>query len=130
MERKIEQYEVKDRVFIRPFMKEMDVFFSSIDALLMATKAETFGMVTLEALAFGVPVIGSNAGGTPELLGQGKFGILFETLNPLDLARAMDEMASNSPQIDAEALRNHVAAFDHQKVCHTLETLLATSNAQ
>ena len=130
MERKIEQYEVKDRVFIRPFMKEMDVFFSSIDALLMATKAETFGMVTLEALAFGVPVIGSNAGGTPELLGQGKFGILFETLNPLDLARAMDEMASNPSQIDAEALRNHVAAFDHQKVCHTLETLLATSNAQ
>ncbi|MFM7388307.1 MAG: glycosyltransferase family 4 protein [Bacteroidota bacterium] len=130
MERKIDQYQFKDRVFIRPFMKEMDVFFSSIDALLMATKAETFGMVTLEAMAYGVPVIGSYAGGTPELLGQGKFGILFETLNPLDLARAMDEMASYPPQIDAEALRNHVAAFDHQKVCHTLETLLATSNAQ
>ena len=83
-------------------------------------------MVTLEAMAYGVSVIGSNAGGTPELLGQGAFGILFETLNPHDLARAMDEMASNPPQIDTEALRNHVEAFDHQKVCLTLETLLAT----
>ena len=130
MERKIEQYQVKDRVFIRPFMKEMDVFFSSIDALLMATKAETFGMVTLEALAFGVPVIGSNAGGTPELLGQGKFGILFETLNPIDLARAMDQMASYPPVIDAEALRKHVTAFDHREVCSTLESILNSSNAQ
>jgi len=130
MERKIDQHQLKNRVFIRPFMKEVGVFFSSIDALLMATKAETFGMVTLEAMAYGVPVIGSNAGGTPELLGEGKFGILFETLNPLDLARAMDQMVSDPPQIDAEALRNHVAAFDHQKVCHTLETLLPTSNAQ
>lgn len=42
----------------------------------------------------------------------------------------MDQMVSDPPQIDAEALRNHVAAFDHQKVCHTLETLLPTSNAQ
>jgi glycosyltransferase involved in cell wall biosynthesis len=77
-----------------------------------------------------VPVIGSNAGGTPELLGQGKFGILFETLNPIDLARAMDQMASYPPVIDAAALRKHVTAFDHREVCSTLESILNSSNAQ
>jgi len=121
MDQKIEEYQLHDRVYLRPFMQEVSGFYSAIDALIMATKAETFGMVTLEALCAGIPVVGSNAGGTPELLGHGDFGELFESLNSKDLARALIHMSSTTLELNLPHLQEHVKQFDHHLVCNNLE---------
>lgn len=47
---------------------------------------ETFGLVTIEAFACGVPVISSVAGVAPEIVTNGKTGLLFKTGDPEDLA--------------------------------------------
>lgn len=47
---------------------------------------EAFGLSVLEAMAVGLPVVGSISGGIVELLGQGKYGLLFERENVSDLA--------------------------------------------
>lgn len=124
IQQKIDDFALHDRVYLRPFMQEVSGFYSAIDALIMATKAETFGMVTLEALSYELPVVGSNAGGTPELLGFGKFGELFESLNSQDLARAMTQRVSSPREMDASSLREHLKKFDHHRVCKALEDYL------
>lgn len=47
---------------------------------------EAFGLAVLEAMAVGLPVVGSISGGIVDLLGHGKYGLLFERENVSDLA--------------------------------------------
>ena len=44
--------------------------YAGADALVLATRAESYGMVAAEALARGIPVIGSDVGGLPDTVGQ------------------------------------------------------------
>lgn len=126
MEAFIAKHQLADRVFIRQFMQDVGVFYSALDALIMATKAETFGMVTLEAIAHGVPVLGSNAGGTPDLLSQEAFGRLFEPLNEADLAIRMNEMVSNPVIFNPVMWKQHMARFDHHSVCKSIEQVVSS----
>ena len=66
---------------------EHDVFFlgkldsvapllASADLFMLPSANESFGLSALEALASGVPVIGANAGGLPEVVRNGETGAL------------------------------------------------------
>jgi len=120
----IQSGQLEQRVFIRPFQKDTSVFYNSIDWLVMATKAETFGMVTIEALACGTPVLGSNAGGTPEILENEKGGLLFEPLNEKDLATKIDQICEDTVPRDREELLKMAHKYNHQGVCKMVEHAL------
>ena len=123
IERFIRENDLSHRVFIRPFRDDIITFYKAINAFVMASKAETFGMVTIEAMASGTPTIGSNAGGTPEILGQGKFGYLFETLNVKSLTDTIESFLKSDP-ISKEALLQEVQKYDHQRVCSAIENAI------
>jgi glycosyltransferase involved in cell wall biosynthesis len=53
---------------------DLDVAYAAADALVLATRAETFGMVVTEALARGLPVVATTVGGVPDTLGRGADG--------------------------------------------------------
>lgn len=52
--------------------------FASADAFVMPSDSETLGFVVLESMASGVPVVGANAGGIPNLIKDGVDGYLVE----------------------------------------------------
>lgn len=54
---------------------DLDAAYAAADALVLASSAETYGMVVTEALARGLPVVTTTAGGLPEALGRGADGI-------------------------------------------------------
>ncbi|HLW30540.1 MAG TPA: glycosyltransferase [Brumimicrobium sp.] len=111
---------LQDRVFFRPFRKDVETFYSAIDVFVMATKAETFGMVTIEALASGCRVVGSNRGGTVEILNHGGFGTLFESEDVIDLGLKLLESINNvnfNPQLVIEESKR----YDASKVCELVE---------
>lgn len=56
---------------------------------------EAFGMATLEAMACGLPVVASNTGGTPEVVGDA--GLLFERENVEQLAGHLARLISDEP---------------------------------
>ena len=53
---------------------ELDRAYASADLLVLASRAETYGMVVTEALARGVPVLAAEVGGVTEALGQAADG--------------------------------------------------------
>lgn len=59
---------------------------SKMDVELMTAIKETFGRVTIEGMRSGLVVIGSNTGGTVELIEDGVTGLLYQQGNPIDLA--------------------------------------------
>jgi glycosyltransferase involved in cell wall biosynthesis len=120
----IRQNGLEERVFIRPFRKDISTFFNAMDVFVMASKAETFGMVTIESMACGTPVIASNAGGSPEILDFGKYGLLFKPLDADSLAKKVEYFFSHPGQFDTEALREEASKYDHHIVCEMVEAKL------
>jgi glycosyltransferase involved in cell wall biosynthesis len=65
------------------------------EVLLMCSRMEAFGRVTVEALKHGMPVIAANTGGTTEIITDGKNGYLYEVSDYHDLAAKIILYASN-----------------------------------
>lgn len=78
--------------------KELPKFYASADLFIgpsIVTKSgdtEGLGVVFLEALASGTPVIGSNVGGIPDIIKEGVTGVLVEEKNPEELAKKIIEL--------------------------------------
>ena len=62
----------------------------------MPTFEETFGLVLAEAMHMGVAVIGSRAGGVPEIIDQEVTGLMFEPGNYNDLAATLRRLHGDS----------------------------------
>lgn len=71
LRRLAEAYQLSDRVrLVGPRSgEELDAAYASADLVLLASHAETYGMVVTEALARGLPVLATAVGGVPEALG-------------------------------------------------------------
>ncbi|HZP16184.1 MAG TPA: glycosyltransferase family 4 protein [Nocardioides sp.] len=54
---------------------ELDASYDAADLMVLASRAETYGMVVTEALARGVPVVAADVGGLTEALGHGADGV-------------------------------------------------------
>ncbi|MBV42934.1 MAG: hypothetical protein CL834_07865 [Crocinitomicaceae bacterium] len=84
---------IQDRIHWHPPTEELSLAYDCCDAYAMCSASETFGMVTIEAMARRVPVIGTNSGGTPELLGYGSRGKLYSSGDFKELARSLADPA-------------------------------------
>ncbi|MDX9790283.1 MAG: glycosyltransferase [Candidatus Kapabacteria bacterium] len=97
--REIKEYIVNnhlsDFVFLRSYSKEVSNFYGAVDCFVLTSKSETYGMVTIEAMLSGVPVIAGSGGGTKELLEYGKYGSLYKSGVISQLAVQMKDMLNN-----------------------------------
>ena len=94
--------------------KELPAHYASADIFVapsIVTKSgdtEGLGVVLLESLASGTPVVGSNVGGIPDIIKHNKTGLLVEQKNPGQLANAMIRMLSDK-KLRAGTVRNSTA---------------------
>lgn len=95
--------EIHDMISIR---KEMDVE-------LMCAICETFGRVTVEGMRSGLTLIGSNTGGTLEIIQDGKTGLLYEQGNEKDLADKIELLYDNADYRKELAKNGYDYAQDH-----------------
>ncbi len=61
-------------------------------ALVLPSEWESYGVVLLDAMAAGVPIVATAVGAVPEVLGDGRYGRLVPYGDPDDLARALQEV--------------------------------------
>jgi glycosyltransferase involved in cell wall biosynthesis len=84
----------------------LNEIISSVDVgLVPSIWEEVFGIVGIEFLAAGIPVIGSNTGGIPEWLKDGENGFLFKMGDSQDMFRKM-EMFVNDPELISRLQKN------------------------
>ena len=108
-----------------PFMELMDVFVSASDG-------EPFGVVLLEAMTLGVPVVAVAKGGPTEIVEDGVSGLLAPSNEPPDLAApiaAILEDPRQGSQLAAAAQERYLALFREERMLvdirRTLEGLVA-----
>jgi spore coat protein SA len=71
---------VKGHVTFTQFIphNEIHKWFQMADLLVVPSAAEPFGLINVEAMAVGTPVIATDSGGIPEIIDNGKTGILIQ----------------------------------------------------
>jgi len=100
------------------FEKKIELFRNAKAFIYPARRPEPFGLVVVEAMACGTPVIAYKAGAMPELIKDGKTGFLAEN---------QDEMVTALKKIDQinriDCRRHVVRKFDLQKMVNKYEAL-------
>jgi glycosyltransferase involved in cell wall biosynthesis len=123
----INKYKMSHRVAFTPFIESPMKLMPMLDLIILPTYEETFGLVVAESMLMGTPVIGSNAGGVPEIISDEHNGLLFESKNYKSLSEKIISIykseefrvkLSNNAKIFAN---KH---YDYQKHFSRLESII------
>lgn len=110
--------------------EQLPQLYRGARALIFASEDEEFGIVSIEAQSYGVPVIGLNSGGIPETLIDGRTskgaatGVLFDELSVESLGAALRYFESIS--IDPSACRKNAARFSEKRFNKEIESFVTT----
>jgi L-malate glycosyltransferase len=100
--------------------------FSISDLKLLLSAKESFGLVLLEAMACGVPVIGSNVGGIPEVIAEGVTGYICELGDIKTISEKAISILSNEAVLSKMRIQsvNHVREnFNSEQILKEYETI-------
>lgn len=123
----IKTYKDNGQVQLYPFMEEVGYFYSAIDVFVMASKNETYGMVTIESMLAGNKIVGTKAAGTEELLANGTHGYYFEWMKEQTLKDALRQLLENPEEAEGKALKAKSyaqGAFSHIKELDEIERII------
>ncbi len=128
LRQRVNQLQLADRVAFQKWGGPDDVahFLRGLDALVLLTRTtkevrEQFGRVIIEAQACGVPVIGSECGAIPSVIGDG--GWVVPERDPQALSKLLDDIAKDPAARTARALaaqRNVATRFTYEAVAQSL----------
>jgi len=106
-------------------LKETETILSIADLFLLTSETESFGLVALEAMASGVPVISTNSGGLPEVNVHRETGFMSDVGDIDDMANHALELLSDEDKLSqfrANALA-HAKTFDIDRILPKYEAL-------
>jgi D-inositol-3-phosphate glycosyltransferase len=112
--------------------KDLPVYYNAADVMVMPSHYESFGLVSLEALACGIPVVATPVGVMDTIIKEGQNGQLVENGDAKLLAKAIDKVTSLSPALSADAIRQTVQVFGWPNIASAIikeyEKTLALGN--
>lgn len=116
---------IQDKVIFFGNSNEIDTILCQTDLFLLPSKTESFGLVALEAMACGVPVISSNAGGLPEVNKDGFSGYLSEVGDVNGMANNALKILKDQTDLDQFKKNALITAqqFDIKKILPLYEDL-------
>ncbi len=74
--------------------------YASADAFVFPSRTETLGLVLLEAMAAGCPVVAANSGGIPDIVTNGVNGFMFDPMDDQGAIAATQQLLASSDQRD------------------------------
>lgn len=115
------------RVVFTGFLEEslLPTAYSSADVYVLPSLWEVFGIVLLEAMACGLPCVGAEVGGIPEVVADGRTGFLFPRGDANALADRLRVLIEDEPlrrRMAGEARRRAVDDFEWDRIAARTET--------
>ncbi len=86
---KIAQYKLENRILIHPFTNDIQAYYSQAQVYVLSSRWEGFGLVLVEAMAHGLPVVSSDLPTSKEIMGD--FGLYFQNGNIEELAERLHD---------------------------------------
>ncbi|TCD10974.1 glycosyltransferase family 4 protein [Oricola cellulosilytica] len=126
---RIEGEGLSDRILFVGEHTDIERWYQALDLFIAPQRWEGFGLTPLEAMASGVPVIATNVGAFPELIIEGKTGIVLPDLEPSTMQEAASRLMKDDGMRAAmsSAALAHVAA--HFSVAREVAELRAVYDA-
>ncbi|SFL71524.1 N-acetyl-alpha-D-glucosaminyl L-malate synthase BshA [Salibacterium qingdaonense] len=123
---------IADRVMFLGSQKQIADFLNISDVMLLLSEKESFGLAALEAMACGVPVVGTDAGGIPEVIADRKTGFITPVGEPEEAGAAGAELLED-PSLHEMMSRNSkqraAEVFGSESIVRQYETLYEESGS-
>jgi glycosyltransferase involved in cell wall biosynthesis len=92
LEKLVIKLNLKENVVFEGWQKNIGSYLKSSDCLLFSSNYEGYGMVIIEALSFGLPIIATQVGVAPEVIEDDKNGFLVEVGNEKEYLEALEKI--------------------------------------
>jgi glycosyltransferase involved in cell wall biosynthesis len=121
LERRVAEMKLAGRIAFSGFVDDIDAVMRDADAVVLSSLSEGMPMSILEAMRAGLPVIATRVGGIPEIVIDGRTGILVASKDTRALANAMESLIGNR---DAAA-RMGQAGYERLTDSFSIERMIA-----
>lgn len=127
----IEEKALSERVEFVGFIDDPMAVMPCFDVVTLLTYCETFGLVLVEAMRAGVAVIGTNAGGVPEIIRDKESGLLVPSGDSAALAESLQRLYEDKTYRESLACNGKKRAdaiFDEENNFNTLTSIFHNLN--
>jgi glycosyltransferase involved in cell wall biosynthesis len=120
---------ISGRILLTGRIDDEDVYrsaYAACDIFVLPSIFEAFGIVVLEAMAFGRPCVATKVGGVPDLISDGKTGLLVEPNDPGGLAKALLSLLEDPEKakvMGANAKKTVGKDYTWPRIVNRLETV-------
>ncbi len=105
--------------------EQMEDILAIADLFILTSEYESFGLAALEAMAAGVPVVSTNAGGLPEIMIQGVTGYMADVGDIETMSEQALDIITNEERLKQfkDNVSKHALAFDISNIIPVYEKL-------
>jgi len=126
IEKIVDQLQLNESVIFLGKQDNLVELYSISDILLLLSEKESFGLVALEAMACGTPVIGTNIGGIPEVIEHGKTGYVCELGNIEQIAKSAIKLLQDQQlyeKFSNESINSAINRFSSEQIVRYYEDI-------
>ena len=125
VEQRAEELGVKDRIILKGNVTNVHSVLAESDIYVHSAYYEPFGLVLLEAMAAGLPVVCLNGGGNADIIEDGTNGFMLEDATPTQYAQRIEELVRNHElyNVIATAGQHNAKQYGIKKYCDKLIAL-------
>lgn len=119
----IKKNDLEDYVHFLGEVKAITDVRKRMDLEIVCSWCEAFGRVTIEAMSAKIPVIGANAGGTPDIIEPGISGVLYQPGHPEELAKKIYWIIQNPEKTKNMVQNGFCRVSEHFTIQSTVQKI-------
>ena len=118
----IRKYHLEERVIIHPFTTNIQEYYSRAQVYVLSSRWEGFGLVLVEAMAHGLPVVSSDLPTSIEIMGD--FGLYFKSQDIQELAKRLEDATQLDWAAKSEEALKIATKFDIDSITAQWKALI------
>ena len=118
----IHEYQLEDRIIIHPFTNHIQDYYSNAQIYVLSSRWEGFGLVLVEAMAHGLPIVSSDLPTSKEIMGD--IALYFKNGDINELAQRLEDATHIDWQKKSKEALEIAKRFDIKKIIEQWKQLI------